>query len=80
MGRERQKKKNRSSLQKVKAKPNGRTKAGKKKVNFMGNAIISENWYAPVVSIQLTSLVDILSGTANSLSLRTTNDWAYPLD
>jgi len=44
MGRERQKKKNRSSLQKVKPKLQGRTKAGKKKVNFLGNKIIATNW------------------------------------
>ncbi|KAJ9499162.1 Nucleolar protein 16 [Exophiala xenobiotica] len=43
MGRERQKKKNRSSLSKVKPKSN-RTKAGKKKVNFLGNATIAKNW------------------------------------
>ena len=44
MGRERQKKKNRSSLQKVKSKHTGRTKAGRKKVDFLGNAIIAERW------------------------------------
>ena len=44
MGRERQKKKNRSSVPKVKASAGGRTKAGKKKINFLGNAIIAENW------------------------------------
>ncbi|KIV98188.1 hypothetical protein PV10_01866 [Exophiala mesophila] len=43
MGRERQKKKNRSSVSKAKLKTN-RTKAGKKKVNFLGNAIIAANW------------------------------------
>jgi len=43
MGRERQKKKNRSSLSKAKPKSN-RTKAGKKKVNFLGNATIAKNW------------------------------------
>ncbi|KEF57814.1 uncharacterized protein A1O9_05734 [Exophiala aquamarina CBS 119918] len=43
MGRERQKKKNRSSISKAKPKSN-RTKAGKKKVNFLGNEIIKQNW------------------------------------
>jgi hypothetical protein len=44
MGRERQKKKNRSSVRKATLKPNGRTKTGKRKVNFWGNPIIAENW------------------------------------
>jgi hypothetical protein len=44
MGRERQKKKNRSSVRKATLKPNGRTKTGKRKVNFGGNPIIAENW------------------------------------
>ena len=44
MGRERQKKKNRSSVRKATLKPNGRTKTGKRKVNFLGNPIIAENW------------------------------------
>jgi nucleolar protein 16 len=43
MGRERQKKKNRSSIAKARPKSN-RTKAGKKKVNFLGNEIIKQNW------------------------------------
>ncbi|KIX05718.1 uncharacterized protein Z518_03690 [Rhinocladiella mackenziei CBS 650.93] len=43
MGRERQKKKNRSSISKARPKSN-RTKAGKKKVNFLGNTTIAENW------------------------------------
>ncbi|KAJ9631224.1 Nucleolar protein 16 [Knufia peltigerae] len=43
MGRERQKKKNRSSISKVKPHSN-RTKTGKKKVNFLGNATIAQNW------------------------------------
>jgi len=45
MGRERQKKKNRSSVRKATLKRNGRTKSGRKKVNFLGNPIIAENWY-----------------------------------
>lgn len=44
MGRERQKKKNRSSIPKVKSKLRGRTKAGKKKVNFLGNELIAQKW------------------------------------
>lgn len=44
MGRERQKQKNRSSRSKVKPKIIGRTKAGKKKVNFLGNETIRDNW------------------------------------
>jgi len=44
MGRELQKKKNRSSKPKVKPKILGRTKAGKKKVNFLGNETIAQNW------------------------------------
>lgn len=43
MGRERQKKKNRSSIPKARLKSN-RTKAGKKKVNFLGNETIAKNW------------------------------------
>ena len=44
MGRERQKKKNKSSVNKAKLKSNGRTKTGKRKVNFLGSAIIADNW------------------------------------
>ena len=44
MGRERQKKKNRSSTSKVKAARGGRTKTGRKKVNFLGSEIIAKNW------------------------------------
>ncbi|KAJ4512911.1 Nucleolar protein 16 [Exophiala dermatitidis] len=43
MGRERQKKKNRSSKPKVRPHTH-RTKAGKKKVNFLGNETIAQNW------------------------------------
>ncbi|KAJ9608281.1 Nucleolar protein 16 [Cladophialophora chaetospira] len=43
MGRERQKKKNRSSISKAKPRDN-RTKAGKRKVNFLGNETIAKNW------------------------------------
>ncbi|KIW24653.1 uncharacterized protein PV07_10357 [Cladophialophora immunda] len=43
MGRERQKKKNRSSISKARPKDN-RTKAGKKRVNFLGNETIAKNW------------------------------------
>ncbi|EXJ89118.1 hypothetical protein A1O3_02182 [Capronia epimyces CBS 606.96] len=43
MGRERQKKKNRSSKPTVRPNSN-RTKAGKKKVNFLGNETIAKNW------------------------------------
>ena len=45
MGRERQKKKNRSSIPKMRGSLRGRTKHGKKKVNFLGNAVVAENWY-----------------------------------
>jgi hypothetical protein len=44
MGRERQKKKNRSSVHKATLKPHGRTKTGKRKVNFLGDPIIAKNW------------------------------------
>jgi nucleolar protein 16 len=44
MGRERQKAKARSSISTVKAKNHGRTKAGRKKVDFLGNKAIAENW------------------------------------
>lgn len=44
MGRERQKRKNRSSRPTVRPKVLGRTKAGKKKVNFLGNETIAQNW------------------------------------
>lgn len=44
MGRELQKRKNRSSRPKVKAKVLGRTKAGKKKVNFLGSEAVAKNW------------------------------------
>jgi hypothetical protein len=40
MGRELQKKKNRSSISKVKQKPKS-----KKRLNPKGNAIIAANWY-----------------------------------
>ncbi|KIY00518.1 uncharacterized protein Z520_04203 [Fonsecaea multimorphosa CBS 102226] len=43
MGRERQKKKNRSSIPKARPK-DGRTKAGKKRINFLGNETIAKNW------------------------------------
>jgi nucleolar protein 16 len=45
MGRERQKFKNRSSVTKSRPKDN-RTKAGKKKINFLGNETIAKNWWA----------------------------------
>ena len=44
MGRELQKAKARSSVSKVKAKNSGRTKAGRRKVDFLGNKAIAENW------------------------------------
>jgi nucleolar protein 16 len=44
MGRELQKAKARSSISKVKAKGHGRTKAGRRKVDFLGNKAIAENW------------------------------------
>jgi len=44
MGRTLQKAKLRSSIPKTRATRHGRTKGGKKKVNFLGNAIIAENW------------------------------------
>jgi nucleolar protein 16 len=45
MGTIRQKKKNRSSVPKTKAKRTGQLKNGNKKINVLGNAIIAENWY-----------------------------------
>ena len=45
MGRERQKKKNRSSVHKVKHISKAHTKTGKKKVDFLGNAIVAGNWH-----------------------------------
>lgn len=44
MGRELQKAKARSSVSTVKAKNHGRTKAGRRKVDFLGNKAIAENW------------------------------------
>lgn len=44
MGRERQKAKARSSISTVKAKNHGRTKSGRRKVDFLGNKAIAENW------------------------------------
>lgn len=44
MGRELQKAKARSSISTVKAKNHGRTKAGRRKVDFLGNKAIAENW------------------------------------
>ena len=44
MGRERQKAKARSSVSTVKAKNHGRTKSGRRKVDFLGNKAIAENW------------------------------------
>lgn len=46
MGTVRQKKKNRSSTPKAKAKRTGKLKNGNKKINVLGNAIIAENWCA----------------------------------
>jgi hypothetical protein len=62
MGRERQKKKNRSSIPKTKPTLRGRTKHGKKKVNFLGNAVIAENWYAgpPFVYRTVLGLITML--------------------
>ena len=45
MGRELQKKKNRSSVSKSRPKVSKRTKTGRMKVNFGNNKILSENWY-----------------------------------
>jgi nucleolar protein 16 len=58
MGRERQKKKNRSSIPKIKPSLRGRTKQGKKKVNFLGNAVIAENWYLQTSFKSIFSLQD----------------------
>lgn len=44
MGRERQKRKNRSSRSLARPKVLGRTKAGKKKVSFLNNETIAKNW------------------------------------
>ncbi len=44
MGRELQKKKNRSSVAKSKPKTNKRTKTGRRKVDFGGNEIIAKHW------------------------------------
>jgi Ribosome biogenesis protein Nop16 len=63
MGRERQKKKNRSSVPKTKPTLRGRTKYGKKKVNFLGNAVIAENWYADPPSMHWNVLeLNLASG------------------
>jgi hypothetical protein len=45
MGRELQKKKNRSSVSKSRPKVSKRTKTGRMKVNFGNNKLLSENWY-----------------------------------
>ncbi|KAF7503670.1 hypothetical protein GJ744_003399 [Endocarpon pusillum] len=52
MGRERQKAKKRSSIPKTKPSLHGRTKHGKKKVNFLGNAVIAENWDRNLTLVQ----------------------------
>ncbi|RMZ90801.1 hypothetical protein DV736_g1966, partial [Chaetothyriales sp. CBS 134916] len=44
MGRERQKRKNRSSIPKSRPKDSKRTKTGQRKVEFGHNAIIAKNW------------------------------------
>lgn len=45
MGRELQKKKNRSSIPKTRNKKKGLLANGKKKINIYGNKIIADNWY-----------------------------------
>jgi Ribosome biogenesis protein Nop16 len=63
MGCERQKKKNRSSVPKTKPTLRGRTKHGKKKVNFLGNTVIAENWYAESPSMHRNVLeLNLASG------------------
>ncbi|ERF72770.1 hypothetical protein EPUS_09360 [Endocarpon pusillum Z07020] len=52
MGRERQKAKKRSSIPKTKPSLRGRTKHGKKKVNFLGNAVVAENWDRDLTLLQ----------------------------
>jgi hypothetical protein len=44
MGRELQKKKNRSSVAKSRPKDSKRTKTGRRKVDFAGNEIIAKHW------------------------------------
>jgi hypothetical protein len=48
MGRELQKKKNRSSVSKSRPKVSKRTKTGRRKVDFGNNEILSRNWYNAV--------------------------------
>lgn len=76
MGRERQKKKNRSSVSKVKPTLRGRTKYGRKKVNFLGNAVVAENWYfyplLPLVRYRIDS--NLWIGIVIRPSFKTTKD------
>ena len=50
MGKILQKRKNRSSVRKVKHKSN-KLKNGNKKVKALGNQIIADNWYIPYTTV-----------------------------
>lgn len=72
MGRELQKKKNRSSIPKVRHKPKS------KKLNIKGNPIVAANWFASPLSFPLPTTYVIThnqpsgAGTPPKLSRRTT--------
>lgn len=59
MGRERQKKKNRSSIPKVKHNRK-QLSSGKKKINVLGNPVVAANWYEPMIRQEETGLLTVL--------------------
>ncbi|KAH0843658.1 hypothetical protein AYO21_05444 [Fonsecaea monophora] len=79
MGRERQKKKNRSSIPKARPK-DGRTKAGKKRVNFLGNETIAKSWDRKLTLSQnykrlgLSSRLSAVTGGTEKKAAKDTTD------
>ncbi|GES65769.1 nucleolar protein 16 [Aspergillus terreus] len=83
MGTIRQKKKNRSSVPKAKAKRTGQLKNGNKKINVLGNAIIAENWDRKLTLTQnyrRLGLVHRLNAPAGGSEKRATKDGTIVTD
>ncbi|KAL4894391.1 nucleolar protein 16 [Aspergillus ambiguus] len=83
MGTIRQKKKNRSSVPKTKAKRTGQLKNGNKKINVLGNAIIAENWDRKATLTQnyrRLGLLHRLNAPAGGSEKRRTRDGAIETD